>query len=256
MSDMNPFPILEYDEDTGMITPALQRETMRDLNGIDTCVMVFFPGLDEHPIAGELEPWCHFTAGGAKMMHYVYRDQLVVANLPAGGAPCAQLMEELISLGLTRFICIGSAGMISEEAAPDKLMVVTEAIRDEGTSYHYLPAGEQVYTSPLLRTLVEESLRNQGFPYQEGKVWTTDAIYRETSSRIKRRKKEGALAVDMECASLCAVAQYRGVEFVQVLYFSDYLHNDVWSGFSRDYEALRIKTLHMLLKTGMEVAAL
>lgn len=254
MSNPVPFPILEYDDDIGMITPALQQETMKDLNGVDTCVMVFFPGLDEHPISKELEPWCPFTAGGAKMMHYVYQNQLVVANLPAGGAPCAQLMEELISLGLSRFICIGSAGMITEEADPDKLFVVTEAIRDEGTSYHYLPAGEQVYTSPLLRTLVEESFDNRGVPYQEGTVWTTDAIYRETSSRVSRRKKEGAAAVDMECASLCAVAQYRGVEFVQVLYFSDYLHSDVWSGFSRDYEALRIKTLRLLLEVGMEVA--
>lgn len=254
MEAFSPFPILEYDEDVGMITPAVQKETLLDLNGIDTCVMTFFPGLDKHPIAQDMRPWYAFSAGGAELMQYVYKDSVVVANLPAGGAPCARLMEELISLGLSRFLCIGSAGLISEKVDAGKLLVVDRAIRDEGASYHYLPADETACTSPLLRQLLKDALDARRIAYQEGAVWTTDAIYRETHHRVQRRKKEGALAVEMECASLCAVAQYRGVEYAHAVYFSDYLHSDVWSGFTPGYDDLRLQALKILLDVGLQLA--
>ena len=183
--------------------------------------------------------------------HLPYYD-VFAQNDPAKAA----LMEELISIGISRFVCIGSAGLISKEFDQNKMLVVTEAIRDEGTSYHYLPAGEAAYTSPLLREQLKDSLARQGVDFAEGKVWTTDAFYRETPSRVARRLAEGAIAVEMECAALCAVAQRRGVEFAQALFFSDSLLSEVWSGFSRDYPEKRLKALDLLLETGLELAGL
>ncbi len=250
------FPILEYDEDHSMIMPNTQNELLRDLGGVDTCVMTFFPGLRAHETSERFDELYRFFSGGAQLMQYVYNDSLVVANLPGGAAPAAALMEELISIGVSRFVCIGSAGLISKEFDQNKMLVVTEAIRDEGTSYHYLPAGEAAYTSPLLREQLKDSLARQGVDFAEGKVWTTDAFYRETPSRVARRLAEGAIAVEMECAALCAVAQRRGVEFAQALFFSDSLLSEVWSGFSRDYPEKRLKALDLLLETGLELAGL
>ncbi len=250
------FPILEYDEDHSLIIPNTQNELLRDLNGVDTCVMTFFPGLKDHPTSQRFEDLYRFYSGGAQLMQYVYNDSLVVANLPGGAAPAAALMEELISIGITRFLCIGSAGLIDSTFDTNSLLVVTEAIRDEGASYHYLPAGEAAYTSPLLREQLKDSLTRQGVPFAEGKVWTTDAFYRETPARVKRRQAEGAIAVEMECSALCAVAQRRGVEFAQALFFSDSLHSEVWSGFSRNYPEMRLKALNLLLETGLELAGL
>lgn len=258
-NQINPcpgFPILEYDEDHSLIMPNTQNELLRDLNGIDTCVITFFPGLKAHPTSQRFEELYCFYSGGAQLMQYVYEDTLVVANMPGGAAPAAALMEELISIGISRFLCIGSAGLIDKNFDINSLLVVTEAIRDEGTSYHYLPAGEATYTTPLLREQLKDSLTRQGVRFAEGKVWTTDAFYRETPARVARRQAEGAIAVEMECAALCAVAQRRGVEFAQALFFSDSVHSEVWSGFARNYPEMRLKALDLLLETGMELAGM
>lgn len=246
-------PLFEFDEDIGMITPAPQDDLTRDLNGVDTCVMTYLPGLEGSALAAELDPLFRFIGGGANLMQYIYRDSLVVANLPAGASMGAALMEELISLGVTRFICCGAAGLISDRFDPGRMLVVSDALRDEGTSYHYLPAGEDAYTSPLLREQVKDALSSRGIAFAEGRVWTTDAIYRETPARVERRRKQGCVAVDMATSALCAVAQYRGVEFAQVLYFSDHLFSDVWSGFSSDYSEQRLSALKLLLDIGMDL---
>ena len=256
MSEFLNIPLSEFDTENSMITPTVMEDLFRDMTGIDTCVMTAFPNLEHHALSRDLSPLYNFSAGGTYVTQYVFKDSLIVANMPTGGPAAAALMEELISLGVIRFIAITSAGLLDKKFDEKKLMVVTDAIRDEGTSYHYLPAGEQAYASPLLTEQFKQSLRGQGIAFEEGRVWTTDAIYRETPSRVERRKNEGAIAVDTECASLCAVAQFRGVEFASAFYFSDFLLSDIWSGYSADYDDMRAKSLQILLETGLEVAGL
>lgn len=255
MSESCPMvPLFEFDDDISLITAAPKEELMRGLNGADTCIMTYMPRLEGTDIAAELDPLYRFIGGGANLMQYMYKDALVVANLPAGASMGAALMEEMISLGVSRFICCGSAGLIDSGFDPHKLLVVTDALRDEGTSYHYLPAGEDAYTSPLLRADVKAALDRNGIAYAEGRVWTTDAIYRETPGRVERRRNQGCVAVDMATSALCAVSQFRGVEFAQMLYFSNHLFADVWSGYAKNYGELRLNALHMLLKVGGEIA--
>lgn len=249
----NLFPILEYDEDDSMISPVPREELRYDLNGIDLAVMTFYPNLHHEPIAKEFTLLHNFIAGATYVPQYVYKDSIVVANVPAGGAIAAQLMEELISIGIRRFIACGSAGLLCKHFDANNLLLVTEAIRDEGLSYQYLPAGESTYTDALLRAQFAESLERQGVAFEEGMIWSTDALYRETRSRVLRREAMGAIAVDMECASLCAVAQRRGVEFAQAVYFRNSLSTDVWSGLTPNYDQLRRRSLDILLKTGMDL---
>ena len=249
-------PVVEFDEEHSLVTPAIRNEMLRDMSGIDTCVMTCFPDLEQDDIAKDLDPLYRFISGGASIMQYVYEDALVVANISGGAPAAASLMEELISQGITRFVLFGSAGLISPDFPKDHWLVVSEALRDEGTSYHYLPSGESAITTPLLREQLKQCLSRRRVPFTEGKIWTTDAMYRETPSRVARRLQQGALAVDMESSALCAVAQRRGIEFAHAAYFSDALVSDVWSGFHTHYGDLRRQALKLALDVGMELTSL
>jgi uridine phosphorylase len=114
------------------------------------------------------------------------------------------------------------------EIAVGHLIVVSAAIRDEGVSYHYLPAGREIAANPSGVDALVSTLDERGLPYRVGKTWTTDAPYRETADKIARRRSEGCLTVEMESASLMAVAQFRNVLFGQALYGGDDLSGTEW----------------------------
>lgn len=250
----NSFPILEFDEGDSMISPFQTQELLRDLNGTDTCVMTFFPNLDNHPISKKFDKLYTFSASATYVPQYLYKDSLVVANVPMGGPAASVLMEQLISMGITRFIACGSAGLLRQNFDPEKLLLVKSAIRDEGTSYQYIPADETAITDALLTAQYAEALKKRGIEFEYGTIWSTDAIFRETHTRVVRRENAGAIGVDMQCASLCAVAARRGVSFAMAAYFSDFLSSDVWSGYTKNYDDQRLKSLELLLSVGMEIA--
>jgi uridine phosphorylase len=87
------------------------------------------------------------------------------------------------------------------------LVVVTHAIRDEGTSYHYLPPAETVEATPKLAQLLESELKILSIPVLAGLTWTTDAPYRETERQLSEHAKAGVMAVEMQAASLLAFAE-------------------------------------------------
>ena len=107
-------------------------------------------------------------------------------------------------------------------------MVVSSAVRDEGTSYHYLPASREVELDPRARQVLQDVLDERGAPYVVGKTWTTDAPYRETPRKIAMRRDEGCLTVEMEASALAAVAAFRGVPLAQVVYCGDDLAGEAW----------------------------
>ncbi|MGI6215391.1 MAG: nucleoside phosphorylase [Christensenellales bacterium] len=249
------YPIAEFDNEHSLISPSLSDELLTDLSGIDTCVMTYYPDIENiEDIAKDLTPLYCFHSGAAEIMQYIYKDSIIIANMPAGAPSSASIMEELISLGVIRFLGMGGSGLIDDEFGLENYLLVKDAIRDEGTSYHYLPAEECAYTSPLLTEQLGNCLKKRDIPYKSGRIWSTDAFYRETPSRIKRRLASGAVGVDMECAALCAVAQRRGVEYAQALYFTDRLYKDVWSGLLPNYKELRLKSLHLIIDCGLEIA--
>jgi nucleoside phosphorylase len=153
-----------------------------------------------------------------------------LALVQAGvGAPLAAgWLEELIGLGGRAFVAVGGAGVLVPELAMGHIIVPTAAVRDEGTSYHYLPASREVSPTDVALAAIVATLERHEIPYVTGKTWTTDALYRETKGKVARRAAEGCLAVEMEAAAFFAVARFRGVSFGQILYAGDDLSGDVW----------------------------
>jgi uridine phosphorylase len=137
-------------------------------------------------------------------------------------------LEATIAFGCRKFIVCGGCGVLARDIAVGNLVVVSGAVRDEGTSYHYLPPGHQVDAHPAGVTAIQKALTQRGLHYLTGKTWTTDAPYRETPSKIAARLAEGCLTVEMEAAALMAAAQFRGVVLGQVLYGGDDLSGDTW----------------------------
>jgi len=148
---------------------------------------------------------------------------------PGVGAPlAASFLEELIAAGIRKLIACGGAGVLRRELVAGHLVVPTSAVRDEGTSYHYLPPGREVCPSPAAVAAIEAALNVAGIDYTKGKTWTTDGIYRETADKVARRRAEGCLTVEMEAAAFFAVARFRGVELGQILYGGDDVSGEEW----------------------------
>jgi uridine phosphorylase len=134
------------------------------------------------------------------------------------------------------------------------LIVPTSAVRDEGTSYHYLPPSREVAADPHAVAVIEQTLQRHGVAYVTGKTWTTDAIYRETPEKIKRRRAEGCLAVEMEASALFAVAQFRGVTLGQILYGGDDVSGLEWDGRGWDKQrAVREKLFWLAAEAALEL---
>jgi len=145
------------------------------------------------------------------------------------GAPfSAALLEELIVIGASQVVICGGCGVLKKEIAVGHLIIVNSAVRDEGTSYHYLPPNREVRPTSSMIEGIEKVVRNHGYPYLLGKTWTTDGFYRETLKKRSVRLKEGCLTVEMEAAALFAVAQFRGIRIGQILYGGDMVVPEGW----------------------------
>jgi uridine phosphorylase len=148
---------------------------------------------------------------------------------PGVGAPlCAAFLEEAIAMGARRIVACGGSGALTAELAAGDIVVPTAAVRDEGTSYHYLPPSREVLADPEGVAAALALLEERGVAHVAGKVWTTDGLYRETRARARARRDEGCLVVEMEAAAFFAVARFRGVTFAQLLYSGDDLSSDDW----------------------------
>ncbi len=157
---------------------------------------------------------------------------------PGVGAPLsAGFLEETIALGVTSFIVCGGCGSLQNDITAGHPVVLTSAVRDEGTSYHYLPPGVEALASPEAVTALENVLQSKKLLYMLGKSWTTDAIYRETTDRRAKRMEEGCVVVEMEAAALFAVAAFRRVTLGQIVYAGDLVVPDGWD--QRDWNNRR-----------------
>ena len=129
----------------------------------------------------------------------------------AVGASFAVLVaEELFASGCRLLISMTSAGQLLELRPPPYFVLIERALRDEGTSYHYLPPAEFSSVDIELLSAMQDAFAGLRVPVERGAVWTTDAPFRETASAIAAMKAKGLLAVEMEAAALYAFAQARG----------------------------------------------
>lgn len=171
-----------------------------------------------------------YSANGILPVYEInYAGHRIAFFLSRVGAPaCIAGLEEIIALGAEKLVMFGCAGMLDDTATQGKLMIPVSAVRDEGTSYHYLPSSETINADPHSVEVLKECFCRKNVPYVTGKTWTTDAIYRETPKRIEERRKQGCLTVEMECSAALAVTQFRQVLFAQFLYGADSLSGERW----------------------------
>jgi uridine phosphorylase len=153
---------------------------------------------------------------------------LAVCSPGVGGPLAGATLEELIALGCRRFVMCGGAGSLHSEQPLGALVLVEEAVRDEGLSHHYLPPQWLVTTEARALSSAAHTMSELGVPFRQGRSWTTDAVYRETPARVQRRRQQACLTVEMEAASLLAVARYRQVPLVPILYCGDDLGSEQW----------------------------
>jgi hypothetical protein len=147
---------------------------------------------------------------------------------PGQGAPLAAAsLERVIAAGCSNVVACGDAGTLTGRPRGD-LVIVSEALRDEGTSYHYLPPGRVIRAADADVAALAAAADAVNWHHTVGKTWTTDGLFRETRGKIERRRNEGCLVVEMETAALMAVAAFRGVRFGQYLYVGDDVSGEKW----------------------------
>jgi len=167
--------------------------------------------------------------GGARIYLHGRAEAAVAVFHPGMGGPLAgHCLEKVLAAGVERVVAVGGAGSLIPDFLLDDVLVVDSAVRDEGTSHHYLPPSREVLLDPGLVRQAAGALAARQIPYRIGKTWTTDADFRETPRKIAARQGEGCVAVEMEAASLAAVCAFRKVTYGQLLYSGDALHGSSW----------------------------
>ena len=161
-------------------------------------------------------------------------DPPIALSGPFLGAPHAVMgMEKLIVLGATRIWFLGWCGSIQPDLQVGDLVLPTGAVSEEGTSRHYPVGNRDLLPDPLLVQHLGKRLEAEGQSFSKGRIWTTDAPYRETPKKVKRYQRMGILAVEMETSALMNLALYRSVQMTALLVVSDALHDLTWHpGFS------------------------
>jgi len=156
------------------------------------------------------------TAKGSK--------EIVLCSAPLGASAAAAILDWLICHGVSEIIAIGGCGTLVD-IPENEMLIPTAALRDEGTSYHYLPPAREIELDQRAVDAIQQALDALGIRNECVKTWTTDAIFRETKDMVRYRKAEGCAAVEMECAALAACARFRGAVFGQILFTQDSLAN-------------------------------
>lgn len=225
-------PLLEYDPAPRAILEPHGTQTSEPVP--ERCVLCFFQEvISALREAGRLRRIGRLISEIGENPLYILEEdgKSVLVLHPGVGAPLAAgFLEETIQLGARNFIACGGCGVLQKEIAVGHAMIVSSAVRDEGTSYHYLPPAREISAHPNAVHALEAVLRRHDIPYLLAKSWTTDAIYRETHERRARRIADGCHAVEMEAAALFAVAKFRGVVLGELLYGGDLVVPQGWDG--------------------------
>jgi uridine phosphorylase len=219
-------PLTEFDADReGMVPPRAPR--MREPMP-PRVVMCFFPEVVTG-LAGRRIGAFPRDLGGHEIVRVDDGGAPVAVFHPGVGAPLAvHHMEQAIAAGARTFVACGGAGALRPGLALGHVVVPDAAVRDEGTSYHYAPPARVVRADPEAVAACTAVLAEHGVPATVGATWTTDAPLRETPARVRARRAEGCVTVEMETAAFLAAAAFRGVRFAQLLYAGDDLSGEAW----------------------------
>jgi len=132
-----------------------------------------------------------------------------IIGCAVGASFAVLLAEQLFASGCRLLISMTSAGQIVEQRSPPYFILIDRALRDEGTSYHYLPPAEFAEADEELVQAAMSAFAAARQPMNRGASWTTDAPFRETAAAIECCRERNILAVEMEAAGLYAFARAR-----------------------------------------------
>ncbi len=221
----NEIPILEFDtEQNAVLMPGHHS----DYKFPQKAVMLFMESeIDAFVTKNKCDIVGKFVSVTKEF--YVYKTEMnhvdiAFVQAPLGGAAAVQIMEQLIAGGVKEIIAAGCCGALVNDTE-GTFFIPTAALRQEGTSYHYLPPSREIELDFAPIEAICKVLENMGINYRTCKTWTTDGFYRETKDMVQYRKSEGYSVVEMECASMAACAKMRGIHFGQVLFTADSLAN-------------------------------
>ncbi|MDE6401661.1 MAG: nucleoside phosphorylase [Clostridiales bacterium] len=214
--------MIKYFDEEGIITPF--GENIK----ADVAITAFSTHTYEEllRITGAQE--CAVIKGGCDVGVFVFErngKRIAVYKSPVGAPAAVATMEEVMATGVKHVIAFGICGALVH-TPPHMFIVPDKAIRDEGTSYHYLPAAESIAVKNC--QFVNKALNDSGIDTLVGGTWTTDGFYRETRTRAEQVKAAGCIAVDMECSALQAAADFRGKQFYTFFITADSLAEEQW----------------------------
>lgn len=218
----NEFPILEYStENNAIINPPKNESPFPRL-----CVMTFFREVLESYIDkyhGEIIGTyrSEMNEFHAYKIEYKGTDICMIQAVVASGS-IAMMTDWLYGKGVEILLCCGCCGVLADIPAGDVIIPV-RALRDEGASYKYLPPSRYIEVNKEPIMIFEQVLDEYKIPYIECTTWTTDGFYRETRDMVEHRISQGCQAVEMECATMAAIAKFRNKIFGQLLYSGDIL---------------------------------
>ncbi len=151
-----------------------------------------------------------------------------VARIPVGGARSVMTLEELMALGARTFLIAGATGALKPGIGVGDYVIATSGLREEGASYHYQPPDHPARADgPASRALIEAA-RNSDHASHAGRVWSTDAPYREFTGKVRNYGEQGVLSVDMEASALMIVTEFRGADLGLILTVSDLVYRRDW----------------------------
>ncbi len=179
-------------------------------------------------------------SSGSKKDNFAILNNEYLIISPNEGAPISAIMLEMaIASGVRSVVAFGTAGSLDGEVLPHEIIIPAAAIREEGTSYHYMPESEDIEQDEASINILKSEIQKHGLGYLVGKTWTTDAFFRETQGKVEEMKARGCICVDMECSALIAICKFRNIKFAQFMISFDNLdkdhkHRDVYGGLISD----------------------
>ena len=226
---MSEYPVCEYDTSRN---PIIKPTDFLEKTLPSKCVITFFRKelnqlvVDKNlPVIGHL----HSEILDIPIYEYNISKEKICITMPFSTAPgAAGTIEELHAMGCNKFIICGGAGSVKKDSKVGEIIVPVAAVRDEGTSYHYIEPSREVECHKATADFIISGLERLGIPYTIGKTWTTDAMYRETPEMIELRRKEGCITVEMETAAFFAVSKYYDIPLAQLLYAGDDVSGEKW----------------------------
>ena len=210
---------------------------------------------DNHLLKSVLSKYKHQQCDGAFSNVCFLSDypSVAIAKFGLFGGLNAFRLELAIAWGVKQVIAIGTSCALQKGITQKDIIVCEKSIRDEGTSYHYLPYGKYAYPSKKLQKKLLLTLKQLNQPYKIGTSWTTDAFFRATKEEVAHYQKEGVLCIEAEAASVFSVAKFRNIEMVVMLTVTDSYANLKWEK-AVDYQKQKLETLNTMLKIALKVS--